>query len=79
MSCEVHVRFCERREVRSLPATHLVGHCHTRQETLEVKARLAPWLTPRGLAFNDDKTKVGSPDEGYDFLGFTSAATAASR
>jgi RNA-directed DNA polymerase len=45
-------------------------HCHTRQEALEVKARLAAWLTPRGLAFNEDKTKVVSLSEGYDFLGF---------
>jgi RNA-directed DNA polymerase len=45
-------------------------HCHTRQQALEVKARLAAWLTPRGLAFNDDKTKVVSLNEGYDFLGF---------
>jgi RNA-directed DNA polymerase len=56
--------------VRLPPATHLVVHCHTRQQTLEVKARLAAWLTPRGLAFNDDKTRVVSLGEGYDFLGF---------
>jgi RNA-directed DNA polymerase len=51
-------------------ADDFVVHCHTRQEALEVKARLAAWLTPRGLAFNDDKTKVVSLSEGYDFLGF---------
>ena len=45
-------------------------HCHTRQEALEVRARLAAWLTPRGLAFNDDKTQVVSLREGFDFLGF---------
>jgi Group II intron, maturase-specific domain/N-terminal domain of reverse transcriptase len=28
------------------------------------------WLTPRGLAFNEDKTQVVSLSEGYDFLGF---------
>ena len=28
MSREVHVRFCERREVRSLPATHLTFNYH---------------------------------------------------
>jgi len=44
--------------------------CHTRQEALEVKARLASWLAPRGLAFNEDKTRVVSLDEGFDFLGF---------
>ena len=51
-------------------ADDFVVHCHTRQEALEVKARLAAWLTPRGLAFNDDKTQVVSLSEGYDFLGF---------
>jgi RNA-directed DNA polymerase len=64
MSREVHVRFCERREVRFLPATHLVALCHSRQEALEVKARLADWLAPRGLFFNEDKTRVVSLDEG---------------
>ena len=44
--------------------------CHTRQEALEVKARLAAWLAPRGLAFNEDKTRVVTLDEGFDFLGF---------
>jgi RNA-directed DNA polymerase len=51
-------------------ADDFVVHCHTRQEALEVKARLAAWLAPRGLAFNEDKTRVLSLDEGYDFLGF---------
>ena len=51
-------------------ADDFVAHCHSRQEAIEVKARLAAWLTPRGLAFNDDKTKVVSLSEGYDFLGF---------
>ena len=51
-------------------ADDFVVLCHTRQEALEVKARLANWLTPRGLAFNEDKTRVVSLDEGFDFLGF---------
>jgi RNA-directed DNA polymerase len=33
-------------------------------------AALAEWLTPRGLAFNDDKTRIVSTDDGFDFLGF---------
>jgi RNA-directed DNA polymerase len=51
-------------------ADDFVVHCHSRQEALEVKERLAAWLTPRGLAFNEDKTKVLPLSEGYDFLGF---------
>ena len=51
-------------------ADDFVVLCHTRQEVLEVKARLARWLAPRGLAFNEDKTRVVSLSEGFDFLGF---------
>jgi len=51
-------------------ADDLVVFCHTRQDALEIKARLAAWLAPRGLAFNEDKTRVVSLDEGFDFLGF---------
>jgi RNA-directed DNA polymerase len=51
-------------------ADDLVALCHSRQEALEVKARLAGWLASRGLAFNEDKTRVVTLDEGFDFLGF---------
>jgi RNA-directed DNA polymerase len=56
--------------VRFPPATLLIVLCHSRQETLEVKARLARWLASRGLAFNEGKTRVVSLSEGFDFLGF---------
>jgi RNA-directed DNA polymerase len=51
-------------------ADDLVAFCHSRQEACQVKARLAAWLAPRGLAFNEDKTRVTTLDEGFDFLGF---------
>jgi RNA-directed DNA polymerase len=51
-------------------ADDLLALCHSRQEALEVKARLAGWLAPRGLAFNEDKTRIVTLDEGCDFLGF---------
>ena len=51
-------------------ADDLVALCHSRQDALQIKARLAAWLTPRGLAFNEDKTRVVTLDEGFDFLGF---------
>ena len=44
--------------------------CHSRHEAEQVKARLAAWLAPRGLAFNEDKTRVVTLDEGFDFVGF---------
>jgi RNA-directed DNA polymerase len=52
-------------------ADDLVALCHTRHEAEQVKARLARWLTPRGLTFNEDKTRVVCLDDGFDFLGFT--------
>ena len=52
-------------------ADDLVALCHTREQAEQVKARLAGWLAPRGLAFNEDKTRIVTLDEGFDFLGFT--------
>ena len=51
-------------------ADDLVAMCVSREQAEEVKARLAAWLAPRGLAFNEDKTRVVTLDEGFDFLGF---------
>ncbi|MGX7733172.1 group II intron reverse transcriptase/maturase [Rhodococcus sp. 2H158] len=45
--------------------------CHSRQQAEQVKARLAGWLAPRGLTFNEDKTRIVHLEEdGFDFLGF---------
>ena len=52
-------------------ADDLVALCHSRHEAEQVKARLAGWLAPRGLAFNEDKTRIVTLEEGFDFLGFT--------
>ena len=52
-------------------ADDLVVCCHTRQQAEQVKARLAAWLAPRGLAFNEAKTRiVRLDDRGFEFLGF---------
>jgi RNA-directed DNA polymerase len=51
-------------------ADDLVVCCHSRQQAEQVKARLAEWLEPRGLAFNEAKTRIVSLSEGFDFLGF---------
>src|SRR6266568_2447436 len=51
-------------------ADDLLALCHTRQQAEQVKARLAAWLVPRGLVFNEDKTRIVHLDEGCDFLGF---------
>ena len=52
-------------------ADDLVALCHSRQQAEQVKARLAAWLAPRGLAFNEDKTRIVTLGEGFDFLGVT--------
>ena len=51
-------------------ADDMVVCCHSRQQAEQVKAQLADWLAPRGLAFNEDKTRIVNLDEGFDFLGF---------
>jgi RNA-directed DNA polymerase len=52
-------------------ADDYVAMCHSREQAEEVKARLAAWLAPRGLRFNEDKTKVVHLEEGFSFLGFS--------
>ena len=47
-----------------------VALCVSREQAEQVKARLAEWLKPRGLAFNEDKTRIVHLDDGCDFLGF---------
>jgi RNA-directed DNA polymerase len=51
-------------------ADDMVVLCHSQEQAGQVKARLAEWLTPRELAFNEDKTRVVHLREGFDFLGF---------
>ncbi|MCP2287089.1 RNA-directed DNA polymerase [Promicromonospora umidemergens] len=51
-------------------ADDLVALCHSEEEALAVKEWLAAWLRPRGLSFNEDKTRIVHLSEGFDFLGF---------
>jgi RNA-directed DNA polymerase len=51
-------------------ADDLLALCHTREQAEQVKARLAAWLAPRGLVFNQAKTQITHLDQGVDFLGF---------
>ena len=51
-------------------ADDLLALCHSREQAEQVKARLAAWLAPRGLVFNEDKTHIVHLDDGVDFLGF---------
>jgi RNA-directed DNA polymerase len=52
-------------------ADDLLALCHNKEQAEEVKARLAEWLAPRGLVFNEDKTRIVNLDDGFDFLGFS--------
>ena len=51
-------------------ADDVVVLCHSQQQAEHAKARLAEWLAPRGLVFNEDKTRIVRLSEGFDFLGF---------
>lgn len=51
-------------------ADDLVVLCHSQQQAIDVKARLAEWLKPKGLALNEEKTQIVTLEEGFDFLGF---------
>jgi len=56
-------------------ADDLVALCHSQRQAEQVKATLAEWLAPRGLAFNEDKTRIVHLGEGFDFLGATRSRT----
>src|SRR6266536_723594 len=51
-------------------ADDMVVLCHSHRQAEQVKARLAEWLAPRGLVFNEGKTGIFSLNQGFDFLGF---------
>src|SRR5947209_13969561 len=50
-------------------ADDYVAMCYSAQQAEEVKAALAAWLAPRGLSFNEDKTKIVHVEDGFSFLG----------
>jgi RNA-directed DNA polymerase len=52
-------------------ADDLAVLCVTRAQAEQVRERLAGWLEPRGLAFNEAKTRIVHLSQGFDFLGFS--------
>ena len=52
-------------------ADDLVALCVSAEQAQQVKDSLARWLAPRGLAFNEDKTRIVRLEDGFDFLGFS--------
>jgi len=51
-------------------ADDLVALCHSREQAETVQERLATWLAPKGLRFNEQKTRIGPITAGFDFLSF---------
>jgi len=51
-------------------ADDMTALCHSQGQAGQVKARLAEWLKPRGLVFNEDKTTIVHLTQGFEFLGF---------
>jgi RNA-directed DNA polymerase len=51
-------------------ADDMLALCHTPDQAEQVKVRLAGWLHPRGLVFNEAKTHIIGAHRGCDFLGF---------
>ncbi|MFI9825910.1 reverse transcriptase domain-containing protein [Streptomyces sp. NPDC052013] len=56
-------------------ADDFVVLCHNEAQVHHVRARLEERLEPRGLRFNEEKTKVVHLEGGFDFLGFTVCQT----
>ncbi|HEY1919000.1 MAG TPA: group II intron reverse transcriptase/maturase [Streptosporangiaceae bacterium] len=51
-------------------ADDLAVLCVSRAQAGQVKEQLAGWLEPRGLVFNEAKTRIVHLSQGFDFLGF---------
>jgi RNA-directed DNA polymerase len=51
-------------------ADDFVALCHTREQAEAVRDRLGTWLKTRGLSLNQEKTRIGRIDAGFDFLSF---------
>ena len=44
--------------------------CASESEARDLQTKLAAWLQPRGLSFNEEKTRVVHLADEFDFLGF---------
>ena len=57
--------------MRFPPPTLPLALCHSRDQAQQVQARLAAWLQPRGLVFNQGKTRIVPgfhAQRGYDLI-----------
>jgi len=72
VSGDVHAGFCERREVRSLPATHRLVLARTEREAKAALRMAREILAGLGLELHPEKTRIvdlREGREGFDFLG----------
>ena len=72
MSREAHAGFCERREVRFLPATHQVVACRSERQARAAQELAGQVMATLGLELHPEKTRVvdlREGREGFDFLG----------
>ena len=51
-------------------ADDFVALCHSREQAEAVRDKLSTWLKPKGLSFNEDKTRIVHLEQGFDFLSF---------
>ena len=56
-------------------ADDMVACCYSQQQAEQVKAQLADWLAPRGLVFNEDKTRIVTSTRASTSWGSTSVDT----
>jgi len=72
MSGDVHVRFCERLEVRFLGPTHLIILCRSEAEAKRALAEVQSWTAQAGLTLHPQKTRIVDATQpgGFDFLGY---------
>ena len=69
MSGDVQVRFCESLRVKFSWATRLLILCQTKRQLERCKQRLMGVLQERRLRLSRKKTRIGSIDKGFHFLG----------
>jgi hypothetical protein len=61
-------------------ADDLAALCLTSEQAEQVKRRLAEWLAPRGLSFNEAKTRIVHIEAtGFDFLAYVERAVMPTR
>src|SRR6516162_5414151 len=81
MSREVHVRFCESGGVRFPSATHLICHCRSEAQALELREALKRRFAECELVLHPQKTRIVYCQDAnrtgdylertFDFLGYT--------